>query len=222
MLLDGPRMPPPAGGKPNSLIVLLHGYGSNGADLMSLAPYWAKALPNAQVIAPNAPERVPGAPGGYQWFPIAQLDPHLMASGVARAAGGLDRFLDRELERYQLPPDRLALVGFSQGTMRALQVGLRRAVAPAAVLGYSGALAGPEKLKAELKSKPPIFLVHGSEDDMIPVSAVLAASQAIAEAGHAAQWRISYGVPHSIGPDGLQFGGDFLKACLAQKRSLIT
>lgn len=217
MLIDGPRQPPARGGKPDSLVVFLHGYGSNGADLMSLAPYWAKALPSTQFLAPNAPDPVPGAPGGYQWFPITQADPRLMAQGAAHAAGVIDRYLDRELARYQLPPSRLALVGFSQGTMMALQVGLRRAESPAAILGFSGALPGAEKLKDEMKVKPPIFLIHGSEDDLIPVGMVLAAAQGLAAAGHGAQWRISYGVPHSIGPDGLELGGAFLKTALTAK-----
>jgi phospholipase/carboxylesterase len=220
MLIDGPRQPPARGGKPDSLVVFLHGYGSNGADLISLAPYWAKVLPGAQFLAPNGPEPVPMAPGGYQWFPISQADPRLMAQGAAHAAGVVDRFLDREIARYQLPSGRVALVGFSQGTMMALQVGLRRAESLGAILGFSGALPGPERLKDEIKSKPPVLLVHGSEDDMIPVGMVLAAAQGLAAAGHAAQWRISYGVPHSIGPDGLEFGGLFLKGALSGRTVL--
>jgi len=217
MFIDGPRQPPARGGKPDSLVVFLHGYGSNGADLMSLAPYWTKALPGAQFLAPNAPEPVPGAPGGFQWFPLTQADPRLMAQGAARAAGVIDRFLDRELARYQLPATRLALVGFSQGTMMALQVGLRRAEGLAGILGYSGALPGAERLKEEMKAKPPVFLIHGSEDELIPVGMVLAAAQGLAAAGHGAQWRISYGVPHSIGPEGLELGGVFLKTVLTAK-----
>jgi phospholipase/carboxylesterase len=213
--IDGPRMPPAAGGKPTSLVVLLHGYGSNGADLISLAPYWAKLLPGAQFVSPNAPEPVPMAPGGFQWFPISRLDPRELSLGVARAAPLLAKFLDRELERYQLPPERLALVGFSQGTMMALHVGLRRAVA--GIVGFSGALPSPELLKAEARGKPPVLLVHGDQDDVVPVTRMLEAAEAIAHAGLAAQWHISYGVPHSIGPDGLALGGDFLKAALAGK-----
>ena len=151
MLIDGPRQPPARGGRPDALVVFLHGYGSNGADLMSLAPYWAKILPGAQFLAPNAPDSVPMAPGGYQWFPITQADPRLMAQGAAHAAGVVDRFLDREMARYQLPANRVALVGFSQGTMMALQVGLRRAEALGAILGFSGALPGAERLKDEIR-----------------------------------------------------------------------
>jgi phospholipase/carboxylesterase len=221
MLIDGPRQPPARGGKPDSLVVFLHGYGSNGADLIGLAPYWAKILPATQFVAPNAPEPVPMAPGGFQWFPISSGDPHLMAAGAARAAGVLDRFLDREIARYQVPPSRVCLVGFSQGTMMALQVGLRRVAAPGAILGFSGALPGAEKLKEEMVAKPPVFLIHGSEDDMIPVGAVLSAAQGLAAAGHGAQWHISYGVPHAIGPDGLELGGRFLKTILARKPALV-
>src|SRR5262245_28976090 len=102
VILDGPRMPPARGGKPDALVVLLHGYGSNGADLISLAPYWTKALPGVAFVSPNAIEPAPQAPGGYQWFPISNLDPQLMESGARRAAESVDRFLDRELERCGL------------------------------------------------------------------------------------------------------------------------
>jgi phospholipase/carboxylesterase len=213
--LDGPRMPPAAGGKPTSLVVLLHGYGSNGADLISLAPYWAKLLPGAQFVSPNAPEPVPMAPGGYQWFPISRLDPRELARGVQTAAPLLNKFLDRELERYGVAPGRLALVGFSQGTMMALHVGLRRAVA--GIVGFSGALPVPETLKAEAVGKPPVLLVHGDQDDVVPVSRMLEAAEGIAAAGLSAHWHVSAGVPHSIGPDGLALGGDFLRAALAGK-----
>jgi phospholipase/carboxylesterase len=216
--IDGPRMPPAAGGKPASLVILLHGYGSNGEDLISLAPYWAKALPHTQFVSPNAPEPVPqalmGAPGGYQWFPISRLDPREVEQGVARAAGVLEKCIERELERYQIPPERLALVGFSQGTMMALHVGLRRQRL-GAIVGFSGALPAAGKLKDEAKSKPPILLVHGDQDEMIPVAALFQAAEGLAAAGLSAQWHVSYGVPHSIGPDGLQLGGDFLKAALS-------
>ena len=214
--IDGPRMPPAAGGRPTSLVILLHGYGSNGADLISLAPYWAKLLPNTQFVSPNAPEAVAMAPGGYQWFPVSRLDPREAEMGVTRAARALDKFIDRELERYQIPPERLALVGFSQGTMMALHVGVRRA-GVAGIVGFSGMLAAPGRLRDEAKGKPPVLLVHGDQDDMIPVAALFDAADGFAAAGLGAQWHISYGVPHSIGPDGLALGGDFLKAALLGK-----
>lgn len=210
VFLDGPRMPPARGGKADALVILLHGYGSNGADLISLAPYWAEALPGASFVAPNAIEPLPEAPGGYQWFPITQLDPHLMEQGVRAAAPSVDRFIDAELEKHGLPPERCALVGFSQGTMMALYVGLRRSRPLAAILGFSGLLAGGARLKQEMASKPPVLLVHGDRDPTISIPAMFDSAEALAEAGHGAQWHISYGVPHSIGPDGLELGGSFL------------
>ncbi len=217
VFLDGPRMPPARGGKPDALVVLLHGYGSNGADLISLAPYWAKTLPGAAFVSPNAIEPVPQSPGGYQWFPISNLDPHLMESGARAAAQSVDRFLDRELEKYGLPANRLALVGFSQGTMMALHVGLRRERPVAAVLGFSGVLVGGRKLKEEMRSKPPILLIHGDRDPTIPIPAMFDSADQLAAAGHGAQWHISYGVPHSIGPDGLELGGEFLATYLKKQ-----
>ena len=217
VFLDGPRMPPARGGKPDSLVIFLHGYGSNGADLISLAPYWAQALPGTAFVSPNAIESVPMAPEGFQWFPITNLDPHLMEQGARAAAQSVDRFIDRELERYGLAPDRLALVGFSQGTMMALQVGLRRERQIAAILGFSGVLVGARSLKEQMRSKPPVLLVHGDRDPTIPVPALFDSAEALAAAGHGAQWHISYGVPHSIGPDGLELGGEFLAMCLKTK-----
>ncbi|MGE0595766.1 MAG: alpha/beta hydrolase [Hyphomonadaceae bacterium] len=210
-------MPPARGGKPDSLVILLHGYGSNGADLISLAPYWAKALPNAAFVSPNAVEPVPQTPGGYQWFPLSQLEPHMMEAGARAAAQSVDRFVDRELERYGLDESRLALVGFSQGTMMALHVGLRRERGPAAILGYSGLLVGARGIKEQMKSKPPILLVHGDQDPVIPAAAMFDTAEALAAAGHGAQWHVSYGVPHSIGPDGLDLGGAFLATYLKAK-----
>jgi len=214
VFIDGPRMPPARGGQPDTLVVLLHGYGSNGADLISLAPYWAKLLPGAAFVSPNALEPVPQAPGGYQWFPITQLEPHLMEQGARQAAQSVDRFIDRELERYGLDASRLALVGFSQGTMMALQVGLRRKQAPAAILGYSGVLVGGRNLQDEMIAKPPILLIHGDQDPMIPIAAMFDSAEQLAAAGHGAQWHVSYGVPHAIGPDGLDLGGAFLASSL--------
>ncbi len=218
LFLDGPRLPPARGGKPDALIVLLHGYGSNGADLISLAPYWQKALPGAAFVSPNALEPVPQAPGGYQWFPITNMDPRLMEQGARHAAQSVDRFLDRELERAGLDESRLALVGFSQGTMMSLYVGLRRARSPAAILGYSGVLVAAQKLKEEMRSKPPILLVHGDRDPMIPVRAMFDSAEGLAAAGHGAQWHVSFGTPHSIAQDGLDLGGAFLATYLKKQR----
>jgi len=216
VFLDGPRMPPARGGRADALVILLHGYGSNGADLISLAPYWAKALPGASFVSPNALEPVPQAPNGFQWFPISNLDPHLMEQGARNAALSVDRFIDRELEKHGLDESRLVLVGFSQGTMMALYTGLRRAKPVAGILGFSGVLVG-RKLKDEMRSKPPVLLIHGDRDPTIPIAAMFDSAEQLAAADHGAQWHVSYGVPHSIGQDGLDLGGAFLASCLKTK-----
>src|ERR1700743_2528335 len=132
---SGPCLPP-AKGDATQLVVLLHGYGADGDDLIGLAPHWQNLLPGAAFVAPHAPERVPGAPSGFQWFPISRNDPHEMQNGVVAAAPGIEEFLDAELARLNLPPEKLALAGFSQGAMLALHLGLRRAVPPAAIVGF--------------------------------------------------------------------------------------
>lgn len=213
--LDGPRVAPAAGGAPKQIVIFAHGYGSNGDDLIGLAPFFAQALPHAAFVSPNAPEGVPGYPGGYQWFPISRLDPVLMAQGVRAAAGSLDRLIDAELQRWSLPASACALVGFSQGTMMSLHVGLRREAQLAAVIGYSGVLTAPELLPREIRSRPPVFLAHGDRDDVVPVHALASARDGLADAGVGCRWLISPGMPHSIGQDGLAVGAAFLKAAFA-------
>ncbi len=200
--LSGPRLPP-ARGQATHLVVLCHGYGADGNDLISLAPIWQRMWPTASFVAPNAPEPCQGAPTGYQWFPISRIDPAEMARGVESAAESLNAYLDAELKRMELPGDRLALVGFSQGTMMALHVGLRRPVA--AIVGYSGMLAGnPPALGPEAA---PILLVHGDSDQTIPVGAIFDTATRLGAAGAAVQWHISPRVGHSIDEDGLALGG---------------
>jgi phospholipase/carboxylesterase len=209
--LDGPRLPPRSGGPAKQIVILAHGYGSNGQDLIGLAPYLAQALPDAAFVSPNAPEPVPGYPGGHQWFPISRLDPHLMAQGVRGAAASLDGFIDAELGRHGLPPSACALVGFSQGTMMSLHVGLRRAEPLGAILGLSGMLAdaGP------VRSRPPVALIHGSHDEVIPIGALFASLEGLAAQGVPALWRISHGTGHSVSEDGLALGAAFVRDALA-------
>src|SRR2546423_835087 len=152
--LDGPRIEP-RGGRASALVVLLHGYGANGDDLIALGDGWRPALPDAAFLAPNASQSIPGLSGGLQWFPLTLRDPSEYWRGVAGAQPALDRFLDAELARYRLLADRLVLVGFSQGTLMALPVGLRRATAPAGIVAYSGLLARPDH-PAATKGRPPV------------------------------------------------------------------
>jgi phospholipase/carboxylesterase len=211
MSLSGPRFAPKSGGAPKSLVILCHGYGSNGDDLIALAPHWAPLLPDTEFVSPNAPQAVPGMAGAYQWFGISNLDPEVIAQGARTAGPVLDEFIDQELERTGLSADRLALVGFSQGTMLSLHVGLRRKAQIASIVGYSGALAMPEKLTAEMQSNPPVQLVHGDADDVLPVRFMVEALETLRAAGVQTDWHISHRMAHSIDQDGLMLGGKFLQ-----------
>ena len=206
--LSGPRLPA-ASGKAERLIVMCHGYGADGNDLIGLAPHWRSILPAAAFAAPNGPQRCDMSPMGYQWFPISRMDPAELAKGIESAAPLLDEFIDEELDRHGLEPAQLALVGFSQGTMLSLHVGLRRAVAPAAIVGFSGTLALPDKM-AEISARPPVLLIHGDQDDMIPASTIFGSASALGAADVTVQWHISHGIGHSIGPDGVAIAGKFL------------
>lgn len=214
-LLDGPRLPPAAGGAARQLIVFLHGYGADGNDLIGLGREWAKALPHAAFVSPHAPEPCGMAPMGRQWFNLTFRDAGEMVRGVTQAIPALNAFLDAELKRHNLPARALALVGFSQGTMVALGVGLKRSPAPAAIVGYSGALATVEALPKDPASAPAILLVHGDMDEVIPVDAMFMAREQLAQAGLAVEWHVAEGIGHGIDPYGLQLGGAFLRQAFA-------
>lgn len=213
--IDGPRLPPRDGSKPRKLVIFLHGYGSNGKDLIGLGQHWARDLPHVQWVSPNAPDPVPGAPDGYQWFPISNLDPDRIEAGAATAWPIVDAFIDQELTRYGLTEQDLVLCGFSQGTMLSLATGLRRERPVAGIMGFSGALPGGGRLKEEMRSRPPIMLVHGDQDQVLPLGFMFDALENLAAAGHGAQWHISQGLPHSIGEDGLEIGRRFIGNALA-------
>jgi phospholipase/carboxylesterase len=195
--------------------VFLHGYGADGNDLIEIGRAWQGMLPHAAFVSPHAPRPCGQAPSGREWFPLTFRDPGERWTGVNAAAPVLNAFLDAELARRQLPPQALALVGFSQGTMMALHVGLRRAVAPAAIVGYSGMLVVPENVDpdafaAEIKVKPPVLLIHGDQDELIPVQAVFHAAQGLAALDIPAEWHVSSGIGHGIDQEGLRQGGEFL------------
>jgi phospholipase/carboxylesterase len=192
--------------------VLLHGYGADGNDLIALADEWAPRFPRTAFVAPNAPDRLPGPGlGGLQWFELTFRDPDELWQGASRAAPSLGVFLDAELDRLGLPPDRLALVGFSQGAMMALHVGLRRAVAPAAIVAFSGVIAGPERLRDALRSRPPVLLVHGDQDTVIPVEALEVTRESLGNAGVPVEWHVRPGLGHGIDHDALGLAGSFLR-----------
>jgi phospholipase/carboxylesterase len=212
--LDGPRLAARSG-PAQQLVVFLHGYGADGNDLIEIGRAWQQLLPHAAFVSPHAAEPCGQAPVGRQWFPLTFRDPNERWVGVNKAAPLLQRFLDAELERHKLPPSALALVGFSQGTMMALHVGLRRAVAPAAIVGYSGLLVLPpdgnaEAFAAAITSRPAILLVHGDRDDLIPQQALFQAAQGLAALEIPAEWHLSAGIGHGIDNEGLRHGGEFL------------
>lgn len=203
MPLDGPRLLPLSGSKPNALVILIHGYGSNGDDLISLARMIQPALPDAAFVAPNAPSQMPRMAAAYQWWPIETFSMAERAAGAAAAAPVLDAFITHEREAAGLPSDRILLVGFSQGTMMALHVGLRRPEPVAGIVGISGMLVAPERLPAEITSRPPVLLIHGTEDDIVPFRSMDLAATALTAAGVGVDTHVSPGVGHSVGQDGL-------------------
>ena len=210
--LDGPRLEPESG-QAKRLVVFLHGYGADGNDLIDIGRAWQDLLPDTAFVSPHAPEPCGQAPVGRQWFALFSRAP--TSAGTASTAPRLERFIDAELTRRKLPPSALALVGFSQGTMMALHVGLRRAVPPAAIVGYSGVFVLPENAKPdavanEIKGKPPVLLIHGDQDDLIPVQALLQGSQQLAALDVPVEWHVSPGVGHGIDQEGLRHGGMFL------------
>jgi phospholipase/carboxylesterase len=207
--LDGPRLAPRSG-VAKQLVVFLHGYGADGNDLIGIGKQWAQLLPDAAFVSPHAPETCGGSPMGRQWFALTFRDPDERWRGVNAAQPELDAFLDAELKRHGLTDDQMALVGFSQGTMMALHVGLRRNVAPAAILGYSGTLEGEDKLQSEARCRPPVLLIHGDQDEVIPVQAMFQAAQALGDANIPAEWHMSQGIGHGIDGDGLMHGVSFM------------
>ncbi|WP_230207039.1 alpha/beta hydrolase [Novosphingobium sp. Gsoil 351] len=212
-IVNGKSLKPRSGSDPRQIVVLLHGYGSSGADMIALAPHWQDALPDALFLAPHAPQRCGMMGAGYQWWGLSGFAPAALAAGAAAAAPAIDAFLDRKLAQYGLTEAALALVGFSQGTMMALHVGLRRKTPVAAIAGYSGMLTSVADI-ATNTAKPPVLLVHGSADPVVPVAALHLAESELKRLGVAVTTHVSLGVPHSVDPVGLRLGRDFIAKAL--------
>lgn len=212
MDLSGPSQKA-ASGQAKQLVVLLHGYGSNGDDLISLAPFFAQALPDADFVSPNAPFPCEMSAFGFQWFGLEDRTPQIILGGTQLAGQILDHFLDAELAKRELADRDLALVGFSQGTMMSLHVGLRRAHRIGGILGFSGRLIGADILAAEIKSKPPVFLVHGTADQVVPYAELPAAESALKAQGVPVETESRPGLVHSIDQVGAQKGALFLRRC---------
>jgi phospholipase/carboxylesterase len=203
-----------ASGTATSAVVFLHGYGADGGDLLGLADPLAEHLPDTAFLAPNAPERSVANPMGYQWFPIPWIDgssEEAAEQGMAQAAQDLNAYLDLVLKEEGLAPERLLLYGFSQGTMMSLHVAPRRDAAFAGVVGFSGRLLQPELLADAVKERPPVLLVHGDQDDLVPPESLPEAGNALTAAGFQVFAHIMKGTGHGIAPDGLSVALAFMR-----------
>ena len=209
-ILDGPTLPPAEGGAPEQLVVLLHGIGADGQDLISLAPLLQRTLPGGLFVSPNAPFEYELAPVGYQWFGFGDYGTEARLSGARTAAPIVDAFIDAKLAEYGLNEDRLALIGFSQGAMMSLHVGLRRHQPIAGILSYSGMLVGGEMLAEEIRSRPPVLLVHGDADPVIPVQALPAAVAELQAVGVEVQSHVIPGLGHGIDEACVELGVAYL------------
>ncbi len=203
-----------ASGKGTSLVVFLHGYGANAQDLLGLADPLAPHMPDTVFVAPDAPEQCAGSPMGYQWFPIPWIDGSSeedSTAGMERAVGDLNAYLDTVMQEEGISADKTVLFGFSQGTMMALYVAPRRSEAVAGVVGFSGRLMSPELLEDEAVVKPPVLLVHGDQDDVVPPASLPEAADALTAAGFEVYAHVMKGTAHGIAPDGLSVAAAFMR-----------
>jgi phospholipase/carboxylesterase len=208
--LSGPMLPPRDGGAPKQVAVLLHGYGSDGADLIGLAPYWRDVLPGALFVTPNAPEPCRDNPGGYQWFPIDSARPEFRADGAAKARPILAEFLADLWTQTSLAAKDTILVGFSQGAMMALHLGLGLSPPPMGIISFSGALIPPDGVLDRVGSKPPICLIHGDRDGVVDPAFSAEAFALLQSKGFPVRYHVEAGAAHTITEDGLGFAGDFI------------
>lgn len=208
--LNGPISEPRSGGRPKQVVLMLHGVGADGNDLIGLAPFFQEILPDAVFISPHAPFRFEMAPVGYQWFSIGNFDPERRIKGVRQAEPILNAYIDTVLSSLGLKEKDLALLGFSQGTMMALHVGLRREKPVAGILGFSGMLAGPETLPSEIKSRPPVMLIHGDADNVLPVAALAEAAKGLEACKVPVEHHVRPGLAHGIDEQGIRLGQTFL------------
>ncbi len=216
LTLDGPTLAPVSGAKPQQLVIMLHGIGSDGDDLIGLAPYFQKVLPEAFFISPHAPFAFDMAPpeiqSGHQWFSLQDDSLSARLAGAQTAAPILDTFIDQQLAATGLADDKMALIGFSQGTMMALHVGLRRASPMAGILGYSGMLVAPELLAESIKSRPPVYLIHGDADEVVPPGSLPEAVAGLETVGVEVESHSCPGLGHGIDDDGVSQGMEFIAA----------
>ncbi|WP_226780732.1 alpha/beta hydrolase [Oceaniglobus trochenteri] len=219
--LDSKRAGAPKG-EATAVVVLLHGYGADGADLLGLADPLGPHMPGVAFLAPDAPERCPGNPMGFQWFPIPWMDgssEEEAEAGMRASVDDLNAWLDSVLADEGLSADRMIVVGFSQGTMMALHVAPRRREELAGVVGFSGRLVQPETLADEVVSKMPVLLIHGDADEVVPPESLPAAAEALQEAGIDVYAHIMKGTGHGIAPDGLSVALAFMRERLGMEQT---
>lgn len=208
--LYGPTFAPASGGAPKQLVILCHGVGSDGQDLIGLAPYFAKVLPDAQFICPNAPYPFDLASVGYQWFSLENPTPQSRLEGTQAAAPILNAFIDSQMQMHGLTDKDVALIGFSQGSMMSLHVGVRRLKPLACILAYSGALISPELLATEVKSQPPVLMMHGSIDEVVPPESLYEGVAALQAAGIKTKGEMVPNLGHSLNDKSILEGMAFL------------
>ncbi len=198
-----------------SAVVFLHGYGANGADLLGLADPLGEHLPDTLFVAPDAPENCAGSPFGFQWFPIPWIDgssEEESSRGMQQAVEDLNAFLDALMVDEDLLPEQVCLFGFSQGTMMSLHVAPRREDPVAGIVAFSGRLLEPELLADDVQSRMPILLVHGDQDDVVPVQSLPKAAEALQNAGFSDVYaHVMKGTAHGIAPDGLSVALAFIR-----------
>lgn len=209
---------PLSGEKPRKVVLMLHGLGSNGQDLMGLAPLLAKNLPDVLFLSPDAPQDYDLAPSGfgYQWFSLRSFEHDFMLKGARAAEPGLNAYIDTILAQTGLAASDLVLLGFSQGTMMSLFAAMRRQAPIAGVVGYSGALLGADELSSATLQKFPVCLIHGDADDVVTVDRYHAAKDALAGAGYVVDSLSIPGLAHGIDDSGIAFGAAFLQRIFAQ------
>ena len=209
--LSGPEFGPASGEEIEQLVILCHGLGADGNDLISLAPHYAQVLPKAKFISPNAPFQCDMAPFGYQWFSLKEHTEQSMLAGAQNARPILDAFIDQQLSIYNLAEEDLVLIGFSQGTMMSLFTAPRRKKPVAGVVGYSGRLIGRNLLADEIRCRPPMIMINGDNDELVPIDVQPIAIETLKSVGIKIEGYIRPGLGHSIDEVGIQIAQNFLR-----------
>jgi phospholipase/carboxylesterase len=209
MNLNGPKVKNLSGKDPKQLIIFLHGLGSDGNDLISLAHDFSKFLPEALFLSPNAPFPCDMAPYGFQWFSLQQRDENFILNGIKQSAPILNNYIDEQLKLYNISLENLFLIGFSQGTMMSLYTALRRSEPIGGVIGFSGALIGASLID-EIISRPKVLLIHGDKDEVVPYNALSYAKENLLKNNVPVEDLTCEGLGHSINSDGLNKALEFL------------